>query len=359
MKIIANFPIVLAIIALFFVSCAADRTDEPGPDTEADVAKLAEFSARHAPQIERFTLDATLGGQVTTTQGTRFTFPANAIVRANGQPVIGQVEVRVQEVRRPSEMVLSNRPTETASGDLLVSFGEFKVRLRQGNDELRLAPNRAIAVQAAAPVGIAGRVIEMPLWAGDTTITRLIAGLDWQAQPTTIQVAISASRGVVWQNAPGSATIAPNGLMSFGISENLQLNWVNCDFLLSDPRPKTTVLTYFGQNYAPATGQGSGSWQPSGLFFKPRGRNSVIKFHSTILNAPAGREGFHSVQNRMPVGMDGTFLAYSIINGKFYVEVRANVTIPTPVNGFAGLTFSPQEVTESAFLAAIRSLDTQ
>jgi hypothetical protein len=361
MKICSYYSVLIAIFGLFS-ACDVDRTDEPGLDPEADVAKLAEFAARHAPPVEQFTLNAAMGGVLTTSRGTRLTFPANAIVTASGQPVSGQVEVRVQQVSAPSEMVLANRPTETAGGDLLISFGEFQVRLRQGANELRLAANQAVNVQAAAPrqgAPGAGGQREIPLWNGDTTIASVQQGLDWQAQPTTTTVAIRVARGVVWNAAPGGAVLNPaTNQLVFGLTQPLQLNWVNCDRLYSDPRPKTTLLIYFAQNYAPGTGQSYMGWQPSGVFFKPRGLNSVIKLYNTILNPPAGREGFHSYQSTIPVGMDGTLLAYSVIDGKFYVESRS-ITIPSPTNGFVGLSFAPQEVSESTFLAAIQGLDAQ
>jgi hypothetical protein len=361
MKTLPKYPVLIAM-TLSLAACDLDRTDDPGNNPEADVAKLAEFAFRHAPPIERFNLDVASGGVITTNRGTWLTFPANAIVTANGQPVSGNVEVSVQQVSSPSEMVLANRPTETSGGDLLISFGEFQVRLRQGGNELRLAANRVVDVQAIAPRNAPGAqgVREVPLWNGDTTIVTVQQGLDWQAQTTTVTVNQRVGRGVVWNSASGAAAVNPvNNQMVFGLTAPLQLNWVNCDRLYSDPRPKTTVLTYFGQNYASGTGQSYMGWQPSGLFFKPRGLNSVIKFYSTILNPPAGREGFYSYQNSIPIGIEGTFLAYSVIDGRFYVEVRSNVTVPSPVNGFVGLTFSPREVSESAFLAAIQSLDGQ
>jgi hypothetical protein len=362
MKPFAKYP-VLASIALLFAACDVDRTQEPSIDLEADVARLAAFAYRHAPAVERFTIDAATGGTHTTPRGVRLTFPAGAIVTGNGQPVTGNVEVSVQHVTTPSEMVLSNRPTETAAGEILISFGELQVRMRQGGNELRLAANRVVDVQAPAPRNAGGApqgFREVPLWNGDTTVQQTMQGLDWQAQQVSVTQSIRTARGVSWNNAPGMAMLnSGNQNLVFGLTQPLQLNWVNCDRLYSDPRPKTTVLTYFSQNFAPGTGQSYMGWQPSGLFFKPRGLNSVIKFYNQILTPPAGREGFYSYQNTIPIGIEGSFLAYSVINGRFYVEVRHNVTVPSPVNGFVGLTFSPQEVSESAFLAAIQSLDAQ
>ncbi|MCU0451306.1 MAG: hypothetical protein MUC97_15950 [Bernardetiaceae bacterium] len=361
MKSFAKYPF-LATLAILFAACDADRTEEPSIDLEADVARLTAFAHRHAPAVERFNIDAATGGTFTSSRGVRLTFPAGAFVTASGQPVTGNVEVSVQNVATPSEMVLSNRPTETANGEILISFGEFQVRMRQGGNELRLAANRVVDVQAPAPrnAGAPQGFREVPLWNGDTTIQQTMQGLDWQAQQVSITQSIRTARGVTWNSAPGAAALNPNGQnLVFGLTQPLQLNWVNCDRLYSDPRPKTTVLTYFGQNFAPGTGQSYLGWQPSGLFFKPLGLNSVIKFYNQILTPPTGREGFYSYQNSIPIGMEGSFLAYSVIDGRFYVEVRHNVTIPSPVNGFVGLTFNPQPVSESAFLAAIQSLDAQ
>jgi hypothetical protein len=96
------------------------------------------------------------------------------------------------------------------------------------------------------------------------------------------------------------------------------------------------------------------------LFFKPHNQNTLIKLYDIILNATGTYQGFISYQASMPVGMQGTFLAMSTVNGKFYADMKdATIAAPSGSNNYTTLTFDPQEVSETAMVNLILQLNTK
>jgi hypothetical protein len=96
------------------------------------------------------------------------------------------------------------------------------------------------------------------------------------------------------------------------------------------------------------------------LFFKKAGTNTLINYSTMILNPAAGKEGFLSYQNSMPIGTSGTFLAISAKEGKFYAEMK-DVTFVTPAAGkdFISYSFSLSEVSETQLLNLINQMSTK
>ena len=96
--------------------------------------------------------------------------------------------------------------------------------------------------------------------------------------------------------------------------------WRNCDALYNDPRPKTTVLGYFGDKFNTETGNNYTGSDPTMLFFKTKNTNTLIKLYNVIFTPAPGKEGLLSYQNSIPIGQEGTLLALSAKNGKFYAR---------------------------------------
>ncbi|MBC9933020.1 hypothetical protein [Chitinophaga qingshengii] len=362
---------------LLFGACTKQLKDDPtdpsvtakdklvangiaGPDP--DGVKLHDFLRANGPQYETYTVNLSQeNASFTTRNGRKYTLSPNSLIRPDGSPAVGSITVTVKEISNAAAMIFADKPTATSTGAPLESFGEFFVAAKQGTAPLRLRKDSAVAVQVPAPKGANDRKI--PMWYGDTSITITQSGFTYINQPITLSTTVSANKGMDWDPVTNPASAyalfdGTNGTLNFRLDSLIK--WTNCDRLMSLPNPKTTVLAYFNSNYNPATSQSFVGEEPTMLYFKPTGINSIIKFYNTILTPPAGFEGFLSYQNAIPVGQSGTFLAISSIGGQFYAEQKT-VTIGAPAAGtnYTTVTFNPAPVSAATLVALINSMNTK
>ena len=348
----------IAATAISVVACKKSDTPAPQQNNSADGQAMAAFMKDHGPVFENFTVDAAAGGVLTSSTGTTYTIPGGAFQTKAGASVTGAVTVSVKEINSVADMILSNKPTLTRDGKLLQSYGEFFVKAAQGNNDLQLKKDSGIKVAVRAkPNGQ-----EIPMWSGDSSITTTLSGYDYLNVAVTLSIQMSVNKGVLWDQLTthGYAFFnGTNGTLNFTLDSLVQ--WRNCDQIIGNPSdPKTTVLGYFSSHYNAETQQSYQGDQPTILFFKPHNQNTVIRLYDIILNAPVGYQGFYSYQNSMPIGMQGTFLAMSNVNGKFYADMK-DVTIAAPggSNNYTTFTFDPQEVSESTMASMILSMNTK
>lgn len=326
-----------------------------------DGKKLTEFFEKHQRGFETFTVDAAAGGVITTSKGSKLTIPAGAFKKLNGTQVTsGNVKVKVLDIFKPSDMLLNNKPTITTSGAMLESFGEIRVDATI-NDTVLALNEKPIMVVMPVGGGGAGQMRDIPMWDGiepDQIQEFVMNGHNHLNQPTTITQQIFVATTLQWQQIAGFGITTPTQ-STFPIDALGQ--WRNCDALYNDPRPKTTVLGYLGNGFNAESNENVNSYmKPSMLFFKTKTTNTLIRFTVSILNPAPGKDGFLSYQNSIPVGQEGTFLAITSKDDKFYAELK-DVTIGTPASGtnFFGVDFNMTEVTESGLLSLINQLDTK
>lgn len=350
--------VIFLAAAISMVSCKKNNDAQASQNSNADGQLLASFLQKNAPSFQSFSVDAATGGTVTTSKGTKFVIPANIFVTASGAPVTGAVSFSVKEIKDVSDMILGDKPTLTSDGRLLVSYGEFFTKASQNNQDLQIKKDSAIKVQVRAKP--AGNGQDIPIWSGDSTITTTLNGYDYQNNPASVTIQTAVNKGVVWNQVAASYAFFNSGNGSLDFKLDSLMKWVNCDGLYNLPGTKTTVMGYFATNFNPQTSTNYGGEQPTMLFFKPTGQTTVAKFYNVIMNAPAGYEGLHSYQASIVIGQQGTFLAMSVKNGKFYAEMK-DVTIGTPAgsNNYTTVTFNPQEVTESAMLALVNQMNSK
>jgi len=351
----------VTIIAIGTASCKKQSAAEKlNPDGKAAVVALAEnqdgqilkkLFQSAAPKTQFFTIQNRERVTITTTSGSKYTFPALALRRKDGSIPTGVITVAIREVLTPRDFVLSDRPT-AAQGDYLLSYGEFFVRATEAGADLVLA--QPVAVQAAVkqdtrPPG------KVPMWDGDTTIDITTSGYNQFNQPTSVTTPVTYGKGVDWNAAADVATLnTSTNTLDFQLG-NL-LTWRNCDAFNGLPGPKTTVLGYFNI-YNDGT-YASAPDQPSLLFFKPTNITSVVKFSTQILNAPAGFKGFLSYQNTIPIGQQGTFLAITVLNGQYYAELKpVTIGAPSGGNNYVGINFNLVPVSASQVLTLINNLN--
>jgi len=352
---------VLALItatAISTFSCKKNNdASAPPPPANQDGKTMTAFMQSHGPKFETFTVDATAGASFTSSKGIKYTIPGGAFVTAGGAAVTGSVTVAVKEITTPSDMILSDKPTLASGGRLLQSYGEFFVKATQNNQDLLLKRDSVVKVQVPAKP-INGQ--EIPMWGGDSTASFTLSGYDWLNTAVTLSVQAPVRRGILWNQISTSYAFfnSSNGSLDFKLDSLIK--WRNCDAIISNSDPKTTFLGYFNSHYNAVTATDYQGDQPTSLYFKPHNQNTLVKLYDIILNATGTHQGFISYENAMPIGMQGTFLAMSTIDGKFYAEMKDGVIgAPSGSNNYSTLSFDPVEVSESTMVSLILQLNTK
>lgn len=347
---------IIAASAISIMSCKKNN-DASAQHNNQDGQTMAAFMQSHGPQFESFTVDATAGASFTSSKGIKYTIPAGAFVTSGGAAVTGSVTVAVKEINSPGDMILGDKPTLTSDGRMLVSYGEFFVKATQNDQQLLLKKDSSVKVQVPAkPNGQ-----EIPMWGGDSSATFTLSGYDYLNTAVTISVQAPVRRGIAWNQITTSYAFfnSANGTLDFKLDSLVK--WRNCDAIISNNSdPKTTVLGYFNSHYNSQTQTDYSGDQPTALYFKPHNQNTLIKVYDIILNATGTHQGFISYEASMPIGMQGTFLAISTENGKFYADMQ-DVTIGSPAgsNNYTTFTFNPQEVSESAMVNLILQMNSK
>jgi len=157
------------LVLVLFASCI-DNNDsevfEPQPDGEALAAR---FENNRVNAVQEFTLDASIGGIITGTEGTKVTFQPNSF-GLNGTPVTGNVTVKLIEIYDKASMLLKDKSTlgRRANGDkeALKSAGEFFIEAIQGTNDLELLE---MATITSRPVDFADLDGGMRVFRGDDT----------------------------------------------------------------------------------------------------------------------------------------------------------------------------------------------
>ena len=351
---------IIAATAISIMSCKKNNDASAQPSNNADGQTMTAFMQSHGPQFESFTVDATAGASFTSSKGIKYTIPAGAFVTAGGIAVTGSVTVAVKEINSPSDMILGDKPTLTSDGRMLVSYGEFFVKATQNSQDLLLKQDSTVKVQIPAKPAN-GVAQEIPMWGGDSSAIFTLNGYDYLNTAVTISVQAPVRRGIAWNQINTSYAFfnGSNGTLDFKLDSLVK--WRNCDAIISNNSdPKTTVLGYFNAHYNSQTQTDYSGDQPTALYFKPHNQNTLIKVYDIILNATGTHQGFISYEASMPIGMQGTFLAISTENGKFYADMQdATIGSPAGSNNYTTFTFNPQEVSESAMVSLILQMNSK
>jgi hypothetical protein len=359
MKTTSLFTSVCTAALLVTAACKKTKNDEQPADTGRDM--MTAFFKQHAPAFESFTVNATAGGSFISSKGTKYFIAPNSLVDASGNLVTGNVAVSVKEIGKASEMILGDKPAVTTGGKRLISFGEFFIKAQQGNNELKLRNDSAVRVNV--PVrnpGGAQILREMPLWSGDSAVNITTQGYNDDNQQVSINSTISMARGMSWAQVASQWALYNNSNNGYDFRVDSLIKWRNCDVLNNPGGVKTTVMGYLGDKFNTNTGRNYTGQEPSILFFKVRNQNTIAKLYDVILQPTTGKEGLHSYQQSFTVGEQGTFLAISAKDGKFYAEMR-DVTIAAPASGknYTPYSFNLVEVSQTAMLALIQQMDTK
>lgn len=280
-----------------FTSCDPDDNGETIDIPEVlEYNNIQGFFDTNGVQDQDFTLDAITGGNIIGENGTIITFPANAFVDGSNNPVTGIVDVAIKEIFKPSEMILSNKPTNALSfsnqNTFLLSEGETEVKISQNGNTLQLA--NGINYQVSVP-SAGGLDYEMLPFAGTTSDAE---GIVWD--PTS-DVGVTSS-GMQYVTAPASY-----------IYDVFNTGWSNCDKFYNYPGAQTT-------NYINLSNSPNASETAIFLIFEENNLPAVVKFSTTYAN------GIQSYIDMLPEGLAVTYVAITVENNQQYLAME-EVTI--------------------------------
>ncbi len=98
-------------------------------------------------EAKHFEVDAEKEQTVVSTSGTKITIPKNAFVDKKGRPVVGKVDLRYVEFRRPVDFILGGLPMDYHHNGEHYDFnsaGMFKITAQQKGTEVYLDPSKSI-----------------------------------------------------------------------------------------------------------------------------------------------------------------------------------------------------------------------
>ena len=285
------------LLTVAFFSCETNDDFDPIIIGEVlDYNDIQGFFEANGVQDQNFTLDAVAGGSLTGQDGTVVIFPPNAFVDGSNNPITGMVDVAIKEIFKPSQMILSNKPTNalnfSSQNTFLLSEGETEVKISQSGNSVELASgvNYQISVPSAG-----GPDIDMLPFAGTATDTE---GIVWNA---TADVG-TAGNGMQYVTMPASY-----------IYDVFDTGWSNCDKFYSYPGNKTT-------NYINLTNSPNEAETVIFLVFEENNLPAVVKFSTLYAN------GIQSYVDMLPEGLAVTYIAITLENNQQYLAMD-NITI--------------------------------
>jgi hypothetical protein len=318
----------LVLMAVLFTSCKKD-TDIFIPDTTSGgldtnwVAAVTDLSP--VSEIKRLikkenlvdSIDATVGGTLTTSEGLTVVVLPQSLLLQNGQLATGKIYIETILVKQRGDMVRLDKPT-TSSGRLLVSGGEIFIRIRKENEELHLAPGKGIYIKYsdASPSSL------MKLFYGDESVPDRF---NWLAADSLNGTSI----GITTQ--PG---------LGYELFSN-RLRWINCDYFADTTAGRIIVASSLPADYTNA--------------------NTAVYLVFRDLKAVAGMYGDMNTKrfasSKVPIGK--TAIVVSITKkgtNSYYLGHETITTGQTSLNGVQTIPLKPQPTSLTDIKAYLNTL---
>ena len=259
----------LTLIAAILISClVACKKDGVQNTSKLD---LSTFNAKFSVPTQSFNGVAGTAFSITGAKGIQLDFPTNAFLDASGNAVTGSIKLTLKEVLSKRDILLSGKMT-SASGQVLVSGGEFQILAFQNGQALKLNP--AADVKAKVPTTLSSEPMDLFEFKG-TTVSDSTWMFNQKARITT------------------TPTYYQFSLPGFG--------WLNCDYFYSSPSPKTTITA------SPVYAGASPSIKEQRAYLLFDNINSVIG-----LPFEASINKHQSYLNSIPLGMTGKLVIISV-----------------------------------------------
>ena len=128
-------------LALAFTSCEKEDNINPTEEQPNGQALSDRFIENRQENIQNFVVSGSAGGTIQGVLGTAITIPANSL-GLNGQPVTGDIDIKLIEIYNKSDMLLNNLPTNgrkpNSDIEMLKSGGEFFIKATQNGNDLEI-----------------------------------------------------------------------------------------------------------------------------------------------------------------------------------------------------------------------------
>jgi hypothetical protein len=288
MKTTKRFIFTLLVSSLVMASCKKEEPTDPtvsptptaGTPSSQDLKNY--FTQNQENAIQTFSGDAQTAISITGSKGTQLDFPANSFETTSGGAVTGSIDIEFIEIFDKADMIRLNKPTiglQTGGGLApLISGGEFKVTASQNGQELKLKPGISYNATVPAPNGVDS---QMDLFYGNGSEDTLI-----------------------WEQADSSFVFGQGSQYNTYFDS---LDWINCDYFMSDPNPQTTVQVEIPQGFDNTTCM---------LFISFDGMNSMTSFYNYVNGVYTTAPSY-----TLPIGTDVHFVAVAFINGDPHVAI--------------------------------------
>jgi hypothetical protein len=264
-------------------------------DEVINTKSLADFFQENGVPDQFFTINTDTVSYFVTTNYTGVLVDSGAFVNSSNEIVIGPVTIRLKEMITKKDMILSGI-FPVAGGQPLVSGGEFYIEAIKNGEKLRLARPNAITL------GIPCKdTIRKTNYRGFYE-TNLTAETDWGTPSDTI---VPFSNGMA---GPGSVS---GFYYDFTVDS---LAWINCDHFYSAGGVMTDIkANVIGSQYIESNTK---------VFLAFTDENSASYMSKESgLYVPSG--GY-----QLPLGLNITFVAISIVNGQYYSAFQSTSVTP-------------------------------
>lgn len=160
------------VFVLFSVLTAGCDLLDSGDDAEGPTAGqvpyegIGDYFEAQGVDRQSFTISADSNQKVTGAEGITLTIPDSSFVDSDGNTVSGSVELTLEEIYSPADMITTNAVTQTANGDPLITGGMFRLEAEQNGQQLGLDGTIEVAMPARTETG---DITSMPLWSSGRT----------------------------------------------------------------------------------------------------------------------------------------------------------------------------------------------
>jgi len=186
----------ISSLTLVNTSCKKDRIEPPVEETLNEYSSINSYMDSKKQDEQEFIINGPGNDTIQGNQGTRIYGAKNCLEDSNGDTIDYPYSIKLVELYTPADMIYYQMPT-VASGNILETDGEIRIRATKGTDELTL--------KASCPYGI-----EMPN-ASPQSYMNIFYGNN--ASP------------VNWTDSQ-----TPFNPISYGYSAFINsLGWINCD----------------------------------------------------------------------------------------------------------------------------------
>lgn len=321
MKKLFVYPLLCAAL---LASCSKDNND-PKPEEKVPATAKEYIQENRDALAEGKTINNKNGGEINLKSGSKVVIKPNTFT-LNGEIIDGNVDVKVIEVRAGalSSSIFSGTSTNLRWGQYLQTYGYLNIDASYNGKrvDVDLAEDLNITISDKNVDGV-----EAQLW------TALEEEMGEDAEnPTGNDREGDGQFGwrgfweddvndwdwnnedVKWGTVRGNA-----GGFSFDFGK---LGWVNVDVIWNPKNENMTLKVILGGmigEWASYMGWNGNTY----VFFIAEGYPVVVQIYTQVQGESNAVESYY---NQMPAGVKGKLLAFSVVDGKYYMDMKEITT---------------------------------